>query len=208
MDNDCQCYKDFREYSDIIKEEIARLEDTINSFLFSVRKLELDIEDVNINELILSTVSFLKYEIEKNNVNIDIKFDKDNLILKLDAKYIKQSLINIIQNAIDAMSENSADKKKEIYIKLKTIDNYAVISIKDTGIGMEDETLNKIFEPYFTTKRHGTGLGLTNVVRIIEAHNGNVSIESEYGKGSEFIIKLPLQQENQKFLKTDLLDYA
>ena len=208
MYNDCQCYKDFREYSDIIKEEIARLEDTINSFLFSVRKLELDIEDVNINELILSTVSFLKYEIEKNNVNIDIKFDKDNLILKLDAKYIKQSLINIIQNAIDAMSENSADKKKEIYIKLKTIDNYAVISIKDTGIGMEDETLNKIFEPYFTTKRHGTGLGLTNVVRIIEAHNGNVSIESEYGKGSEFIIKLPLQQENQKFLKTDLLDYA
>ena len=208
MDNDCQCYKDFKEYSDIIKEEIGRLEETINSFLFSVRKLELDIEDVNINELILSTVSFLKYEIEQNNINIDIKFDKDNLILKLDAKYIKQSLINIIQNAIDAMTDNSDDKKKEIYIKLKTMDNYAVISIKDTGIGMKEETLNKIFEPYFTTKRHGTGLGLTNVVRIIEAHNGNVSIESEYGKGSEFIIKLPLQQENQKFLKTDLLDYA
>ena len=208
MDNDCQCYKDFREYSDIIKEEISRLEETINSFLFSVRKLELNIEDVNINELILSTVSFLKYEIEKNNVNIDIKFDKDNLILKLDEKYIKQSLINIIQNAIDAMSENKDDNKKYIYITLKTIDNYAVISIKDTGIGMKEDTINKIFEPYFTTKRHGTGLGLTNVVRIIEAHNGNITIESEYGNGSEFIIKLPLQQENQKFLKTDLLDYA
>ena len=208
MDNDCQCYKDFKEYSDIIKEEISRLEDTINSFLFSVRKLELNIEDVNINELILSTVSFLKYEIEKNNVNIDIKFDKDNLILKLDEKYIKQSLINIIQNAIDAMSDNSDDKKKEIYIKLKTIDNYAVISIKDTGTGIKDEDMDKIFEPYFTTKRHGTGLGLTNVVRIIEAHNGNITIESEYGKGSEFIIKLPLLQENQKFLQTDLLDYA
>lgn len=208
MDNDCQCYKDFREYSDIIKEEISRLEETINSFLFSVRKLELNIEDVNINELIVSTVSFLKYEIEKNNVNIDIKFDKDNLILKLDEKYIKQSLINIIQNAIDAMSENKDDNKKYIYITLKTIDNYAVISIKDTGIGMKEDTINKIFEPYFTTKRHGTGLGLTNVVRIIEAHNGNITIESEYGNGSEFIIKLPLQQENQKFLKTDLLDYA
>ncbi|WP_297300569.1 ATP-binding protein [uncultured Brachyspira sp.] len=208
MDNDCQCYKDFREYSDIIKEEISRLEETINSFLFSVRKLEINIEDVNINELILSTVSFLKYEIEKNNVNIDIKFDKNNLILKLDEKYIKQSLINIIQNAIDAMSENKDDNKKYIYITLKTIDNYAVISIKDTGIGMKEDTINKIFEPYFTTKRHGTGLGLTNVVRIIEAHNGNITIESEYGKGSEFIIKLPLQQENQKFLKTDLLDYA
>ena len=208
MDNDCQCYKDFKEYSDIIKEEIGRLEDTINSFLFSVRKLELNIEDVNINELILSTISFLKYEIEKNNVSIDIKFDKDNLILKLDERYIKQALINIIQNAIDAMNDNKDDKKKEIYIKLKTIDNYAVISIKDTGTGIKDEDLNKIFEPYFTTKRHGTGLGLTNVVRIIEAHNGNITIESEYGKGSEFIIKLPLKQENQKFLNTDLLDYA
>ena len=204
MDNECQCYKDFKEYSDIIKEEISRLEETINSFLFSVRKLELNIEDVNINELILSTIAFLKYEIEKNNVNIDIKFDKDNLVLKLDEKYIKQSLINIIQNAIDAMSDNADDKKKEIFIKLKTVDNYAVISIKDTGIGIKEESLGKIFEPYFTTKRHGTGLGLTNVVRIIEAHNGNVTIESEYGKGSEFIIKLPLQQENQKFLETDL----
>ncbi|MEI0495677.1 ATP-binding protein [Brachyspira intermedia] len=204
MDNECQCYKDFKEYSDIIKEEISRLEETINSFLFSVRKLELNIEDVNINELILSTIAFLKYEIEKNNVNIDVKFDKDNLILKLDEKYIKQSLINIIQNAIDAMSDNADDKKKEIFIKLKTVDNYAVISIKDTGIGIKEESLGKIFEPYFTTKRHGTGLGLTNVVRIIEAHNGNVTIESEYGKGSEFIIKLPLKQENQKFLETDL----
>ncbi|MEI0486934.1 two-component system sensor histidine kinase NtrB [Brachyspira intermedia] len=204
MDNECQCYKDFKEYSDIIKEEISRLEETINSFLFSVRKLELNIEDVNINELILSTIAFLKYEIEKNNVNIDVKFDKDNLILKLDEKYIKQSLINIIQNAIDAMSYNADDKKKEIFIKLKTVDNYAVISIKDTGIGIKEESLGKIFEPYFTTKRHGTGLGLTNVVRIIEAHNGNVTIESEYGKGSEFIIKLPLKQENQKFLETDL----
>ncbi|PCG19616.1 ATP-binding protein [Brachyspira sp. G79] len=212
MDNDCQCYKDFKEYSDIIKEEIGRLEDTINSFLFSVRKLELNIEDVNINALILSTVSFLKYEIEKNNVSIDIKFDKDNLILKLDERYIKQALINIIQNAIDAMNDNKDNEKdhnkKEIYIKLKTIDNYAIISIKDTGIGMKEETLNKIFEPYFTTKRHGTGLGLTNVVRIIEAHNGNITIESEYEKGSEVIIKLPLKQENQKFLNTDLLDYA
>nr|WP_300747669.1 HAMP domain-containing sensor histidine kinase [uncultured Brachyspira sp.] len=124
--------------------------------------------------------------------------------MKLDEKYIKQSLINIIQNAIDAMSYNKNNRKKEIYIKLKTMDNYAVISIKDTGIGVKEEAFNKIFEPYYTTKRHGTGLGLTNVVRIIEAHNGNIKIESRYGKGSNFIIKLPLKEENQKFLNTDL----
>ena len=207
IDNYSQCFLELKDYCAIIKEEIGRLEDTINSFLFSVRKLELNLEEININSLILSTIDFLKYEIENNNINIEIKFDKDNLILRIDERYIKQSLINIIQNAIDSILEkNEKNYKKEIQIKLKTIDNYALIIVKDNGIGIKEDMLPKIFEPYFTTKRHGTGLGLTNVARIIEAHNGNINIESEYNKGDEVIIKLPLLQENQKFLKTDLLN--
>ena len=206
IDNSSQCFAELKDYCAIIKEEIGRLEDTINSFLFSVRKLELNLEEININSLILSTIDFLKYEIENNNINMEIKFDRDNLIMRIDERYIKQSLINIIQNAIDSILEKSEKKyKKEIQIKLKTVDNFALIIIKDNGIGIKEELLTKIFEPYFTTKRHGTGLGLTNVARIIEAHNGNINIESEYGKGTKVIIKLPLLQENQKFLKTDLL---
>ncbi|MEI0844163.1 sensor histidine kinase [Brachyspira pilosicoli] len=206
MDNDCQCYNEFRDYCNIIKEEISRLEDTINSFLFSVRKLVLNLEDININSLILSTVDFLKYEIENNNIKIDIKFDIENLILKIDEKYIKQCLINIIQNSIDSIIEKKKHNKSDennISIKLKLLDNYALISIKDTGIGIKEEELSKIFEPYFTTKRNGTGLGLTNVIRIIEAHNGSFNIDSKYGVGSEAIIKLPLMLENQKFLESD-----
>lgn len=208
MDNDCQCYNEFKDYCNIIKEEISRLEDTINSFLFSVRKLVLNLEDVNINSLIISTVDFLKYEIENNDIKIDIKFDIENLILKIDERYIKQCLINIIQNSIDSIVEKKKHKEfniedNSISIKLKLLDNYALISIKDTGIGIKEEELSKIFEPYFTTKRNGTGLGLTNVIRIIEAHNGSFNIESEYGVGSEAIIKLPLMLENQKFLESD-----
>ena len=206
IDNSSQCFLELKDYCAIIKEEIGRLEDTINSFLFSVRKLELNLEEININSLILSTVDFLKYEIENNNINIEIKFDRDNLIMRIDERYIKQSLINIIQNAIDSILEkNEKNYKKEIQIKLKTVDNFALIIIEDNGMGIKEELLPKIFEPYFTTKRHGTGLGLTNVARIIEAHNGNINIESEYKKGTKVIIKLPLMQENQKFLKTDLL---
>ena len=206
IDNSSQCFLELKDYCAIIKEEIGRLEDTINSFLFSVRKLELNLEEININSLILSTVDFLKYEIENNNINIEIKFDRDNLIMRIDERYIKQSLINIIQNAIDSILEkNEKNYKKEIQIKLKTVDNFVLITIKDNGMGIKEELLSKIFEPYFTTKRHGTGLGLTNVARIIEAHNGNINIESEYKKGTKVIIKLPLMQENQKFLKTDLL---
>ena len=206
IDNSSQCFSELKDYCAIIKEEIGRLEDTINSFLFSVRKLELNLEETNINSLILSTIDFLKYEIENNNINMEIKFDRDNLIMRIDERYIKQSLINIIQNAIDSILEKSEKNyKKEIQIKLKTVDNFALIIIEDNGMGIKEELLPKIFEPYFTTKRHGTGLGLTNVARIIEAHNGNINIESEYGKGTKVMIKLPLMQENQKFLKTDLL---
>lgn len=208
MDNDCECYNEFKDYCNIIKEEISRLEDTINSFLFSVRKLVLNLEDININSLIISTVDFLKYEIENNNIKIDIKFDIENLILKIDERYIKQCLINIIQNSIDSIVEKKKNKEfksdeRNILIKLKLLDNNALISIKDTGIGIKEEELSKIFEPYFTTKRNGTGLGLTNVIRIIEAHNGSFNIESKYGVGSEAIIKLPLMLENQKFLESD-----
>ena len=206
MDNDCECYNEFKDYCNIIKEEISRLEDTINSFLFSVRKLVLNLEDVNINSLIISTVDFLKYEIENNDIKIDIKFDIENLILKIDERYIKQCLINIIQNSIDSIIEKKKHNKSDernILIKLKLIDNNAVITVKDTGIGIKEEELSKIFEPYFTTKRNGTGLGLTNVIRIIEAHNGSFNIESKYGFGSEAIIKLPLMLENQKFLESD-----
>ncbi|MEI0610931.1 sensor histidine kinase [Brachyspira pilosicoli] len=208
MDNDCECYNEFKDYCNIIKEEISRLEDTINSFLFSVRKLVLNLEDININSLIISTVDFLKYEIENNDIKIDIKFDIENLILKIDERYIKQCLINIIQNSIDSIIEKKKNKEfksdeRNILIKLKLLDNNALISIKDTGIGIKEEELSKIFEPYFTTKRNGTGLGLTNVIRIIEAHNGSFNIESKYGVGSEAIIKLPLMLENQKFLESD-----
>ena len=105
IDNSSQCFLELKDYCAIIKEEIGRLEDTINSFLFSVRKLELNLEEININSLILSTVDFLKYEIENNNINIEIKFDRDNLITRIDERYIKQSLINIIQNAIDSILE-------------------------------------------------------------------------------------------------------
>ena len=169
--------------------------------MFSVRKLELELKEVNINKLILDTISFLKYEIENNNINIEVKFYIENLILKIDEKYIKQSLINIIQNSIDSIIE-SRKEKRNILIKLKVLENNAIINIKDTGKGIEKDKLSKIFEPYFTTKRSGTGLGLTNVARIIEAHNGNINIENTKD-GVSVIITLPLIQENQKFLKMD-----
>ena len=188
-------YTEMREYCEIVKEEITRLEDTINSFLFSVKSINLEKKNIDIIQLILTTLSFLKYEIENNSIEVDINFESDSLFLNIDERYIKQALINIIQNSVDAMSKTT---KNILYIGVKKTEKYAIISIKDTGKGLELENINKIFEPYYTTKKHGTGLGLTNVIRIIEAHSGKIDVNVD--NGTEFIIKLPLTLKTQKYL--------
>lgn len=205
-------FNDIKGYCDIVKEEVSRLEDTINSFLFSVRNIELNKKKIKLKGVILSTIDFLKYEIEQNGISVTIDFEDDNLILDIDEKYIKQAIINIIKNSIDAMKEtddkivkkDGTDKnnkeKKHIIISVKTNEKDALISVKDTGIGIKKEVLKRMFEPYFTTKANGTGLGLTNVLRIAEAHQGSVLMTSEYGIGSEVTIKLPLINTNQKYL--------
>lgn len=190
--------EDISEYFSILKEEINRLEDTINSFLFSVKTIDLNLSKVNIKDLILNTIDFLKFEIEQEGIDIEVSFEDDNLIINIDERYIKQALINIIQNSIDALKNCN---KKKIAINVKSNNKDVIISISDNGIGVNEELKNKIFEPYYTTKSNGTGLGLTNVERIITAHNGTVNIESEKGKGFSFIISIPIISTGQKLLE-------
>jgi len=193
-------YTEIKEYCNIVKEEISRLEDTINSFLFSVRSIELQKTDKNIKDLILSTLSFLKYEIEEKNIEVDVNFEDDDLILNIDERYIKQAIINIVQNAIDALE---SVVKKVLNISVKKNHKYAIINVEDKGIGVGSDNIGKLFEPYYTTKRNGTGLGLTNVARIIEAHNGKITVTSSQNSGTKFIIKLPLVISIQKYLISD-----
>lgn len=180
--------KEIKEYCQIVKEEISRLEDTVNSFLFSVRTINLELEEQSICDIITATLNFLKYEIEKNNIEINVHFDKEKIILMLDMKYIKQAFINIIQNSIDALTQK---EKKTITIDVTENKDFVEIVIKDNGEGISEKNIKKILEPYFTTKSKGTGLGLTNVVRIIEAHGGTLDIASEEKIGTNVTIKLP-----------------
>lgn len=180
--------KEIKEYCQIVKEEISRLEDTVNSFLFSVRTINLELEEQSICDIVTATLNFLKYEIEKNNIEINVHFDKEKIILMLDMKYIKQAFINIIQNSIDALTQK---EKKTITIDVTENQDFVEIVIKDNGEGISEKNIKKIFEPYFTTKSKGTGLGLTNVVRIIEAHGGTLDIASEEKIGTNVTIKLP-----------------
>lgn len=199
MDANTKEVQEITEYVDIVKEEVGRLEEIVNSFLFSVRKLELQIEKTDMKEIITQTITFLKYEIEKNDVAVHVHFEDNLPPVEMDVRYIKQAMINIIQNAIDALAECD---EKDISITCFTQEaNRAIVTkIKDTGKGIPKKMLSKVFEPYYTTKRSGTGLGLTNVYRIVEAHHGHVTIQSEEEEGTEITLSLPITPYERKLL--------
>ena len=116
----------------------------------------------------------------------------------LDEKLFKQVLINLVQNAIVAM-----DGGGKLLISTKIIGDKYAICVSDTGIGMDEQTASRVFEPYFTTKATGTGLGLTMVYKVIKEFGGDIEVESYEGKGTIFTISLPIPQK-EKHLLTEI----
>ena len=115
--------------------------------------------------------------------------------LHLDENLIKQALLNIFKNAIAAMPGGGS-----LNVATLTRDNHAVIRISDTGIGIPSDEVGKIFEPYFTTKSEGNGLGLTIVYKVVKEHGGEIRVVSREGEGTVFNIMLPLPQGDKKLL--------
>ena len=113
----------------------------------------------------------------------------------MDSRYLRQSFLNIVENAFAAMPGGG-----KLSISVRLDGNYETVRIQDTGTGIDDEHIGKIFEPYFTTKASGTGLGLTVVYKVIKEHRGDIFVTSEPGKGTVFTIKLPVPSSERKAL--------
>jgi len=172
----------------IILREIDRLNDLITEFLEFVRPDKVNEEPMDLNLLIDELVKMLKFnKTVRQDVSIDLQLNSERNIHG-DSSKLKQALLNITLNAMQAM--NDVDVAK---LSIKTYDenDKVVLSITDTGIGIKPETLNKIFEPFHTTKPKGTGLGLAITHKILENHEAEVFVESELGKGTQFTIAFP-----------------
>ncbi len=182
--------KELFDLTEVLGEEIHRLNEIVNNFLFSVRPIKAIKKPENLNSIIKEVIKIIKPEIDKKKIIIN--FDESPLeSIPLDKNYIKQSLINILQNAMHAIDEN----KKIYLIQIKTFmhDKSIVLKIKDNGVGIDDKNLKNIFDPFFSTKSKGTGLGLTIVYKIIKEHHGEIFLTSKKGKSTEFNIKFPLK---------------
>lgn len=174
----------------VLSEEIERLNQIAVDFLFAVKPMKVKLEMLNINDIIKSTMTLVDPEANSVNVKIEVSLATTMPKLRIDSSLIEQSLLNLIRNSIQAIGQDAKDGKIEIR---SYVDGDCVkVEVTDNGCGMSDEQMSKIFEPYYTTKASGTGLGLTTIFKIMKELGGEISVNSELGKGSTFTIILPI----------------
>ena len=171
-----------------ITEGVGRLNRIVVSLLNYTRPLRLNVHPVNLVELLEETTAFFAIDIERSREDIRLErdFPDGDLICRIDPEQLQQVILNLLQNAMQAMPDGGA-----IAVGLRVEENQGVLSVGDTGIGMADEVREKLFTPFFTTKEDGTGLGLVTSKKIIDAHNGQIRVDSEPGRGTQFSISLP-----------------
>jgi K+-sensing histidine kinase KdpD len=150
----------------------------------------------NIIDIVEKAIKLVNADLSKNNINLKTEFLKEPPLIYVDENQILDLLLNIILNAIESMpGGGNLEINIDLYYNTKKEDEFLRIEIKDTGMGVPAENLDRIFDRYFTTKTEGTGLGLAIVDRIIKAHNGFVEVKSEKNKGTTFYINLPLEAQ-------------
>ena len=211
---------------DIVNEEIEHLNKLVMDFLMAVRPVKAMLELKDPDKIIQTIVDFCKPEFYKNRIRIDFIPCKKNKKIMLDEKLLRDVIMNLAQNSLAAIKTISASEKNEVFenkagenvknlpeiirdcdfnyffkIENHIEDNKFIIEVSVNGCGMSAETVSKIFEPYFTTKANGTGLGMTMVYKIIKEFSGEIFVESKENNGTKFTIIFPIPQKDAKLLE-------
>ncbi|MFP4617741.1 MAG: two-component system sensor histidine kinase NtrB [Spirochaetaceae bacterium] len=193
--NRCLDEETANKYLEVIDEEIERLNGIVVDFLFAVRPMDTELKKADLNKVIEDLVGFVKYEAEESGVHVETKLGSTISKVEIDEKFIKQALMNIVKNGIAAMEGGGV-----LTISTREDEGYVHTDISDTGVGISDEKITKIFEPYYTTKDFGSGLGLTVVYKVVREHGGEISVQSQEGEGTTFTISLPVPESEKKLL--------
>jgi signal transduction histidine kinase len=172
-----------------IRRETSRLKDILDDFLRFAGKLEIDRKPVELGEMLEELVDFFAPQAQLSRIQLRLKKPPEPLVAPIDVRLIKQSVLNLMINAAQAIG----DRGGEIILSADRRGDEAVIDVIDTGPGMAGEVMSHIFNAYYSTKKGGTGLGLAITKRIAEEHGGRIDVKSDAGKGTDFAISLPLQ---------------
>lgn len=182
-------------YLEVAKGEIVRLDYIVTQFLQALRPTEPDMEEASLNTIAEEVLELLGPEIENRGIEIRLKLRRRLPSARMDAGQIKQALVNLVKNAIQAMTSGG-----ELTLQTGSAKEGVWITVADTGGGIDDEKIKRIFDPYYTTKKKGTGLGLMIVNRIIRDHNGLIDVSSHTGRGATFRIWIPLREPQPRMI--------
>ncbi|MEO5754569.1 MAG: ATP-binding protein [Chthoniobacterales bacterium] len=180
---------------DIARAEIDRLDSIVTQFLRAIRPSKPYLQPEDVNAIVQEAVRFFRPEIKDRDIVVETELRSDLPRLELDRDQIKQVFYNAIKNSFEAMKRHGI-----LRIRTDRDDTHVKISFTDTGDGISPENLSRVFEPYFTTKESGSGLGLLIVRRIVREHGGELAIESAEGKGLTLTIRLPLLDRRVRML--------
>ena len=174
------------EFLEIIEQEVARLNELTTGFLGYSKPAPLKLKPCDINAIVRSTADLVRQEATDRNIELVVLTDDHATPVGCDISQLKQALLNLLVNAMDAVAAGST-----ITVTTEASQGRMRIAVQDTGAGIPQGELEKIFKPFYTTKTRGAGLGLAIVERIVKEHQGEIRVESSAGTGTTFTIELP-----------------
>jgi two-component system, sporulation sensor kinase E len=183
-------------YLAVAKGEIARLDYIVTQFLQAIRPAMPQLKPGSLSEVVEKTLDLLRPELDNRGLEVKTKFAAQLPKSPIDANQIQQALVNLVKNAMQAMTKGGT-----LTLQTGEGSDGVWVSVADTGGGIPQEQVARIFEPFYTTKKKGSGLGLMIVQRIVRAHGGRIDLDSQIGRGTTFRIWLPLHEPKPRLLK-------
>jgi PAS domain S-box-containing protein len=184
-----------RELVDVCRREVERLDRIVAQFLRAVRPEPPHLESVQIEEVVRDALDFLRHEIADRRIIVEVTGGAALPSVRVDRHQMRQAFFNLIKNAIEAMPSGG-----RLTVSFSETDRCVVIEFRDSGQGIRSEDLCRVFEPYYTTKKRGTGLGLMIVHRIVRDHGGEIEIQSEPDRGTVVLVSLPREDRLVRLL--------
>jgi len=171
----------------VVQRECQRLQDLLDNFLRFAKVRQLDLQPSDLNHQVRRVLNFFAPQAAEAGIEVVDYLSADLPTVLLDAESFHAALLNLVLNAQQAMPEGG-----QLVVRTYTTADGVALDLIDTGCGMDEETKRRVFDAFFSTKRGGSGLGLSTTRKIIEAHGGRITLQSEPGRGTQFTVKLPV----------------
>jgi len=183
---------------EVVSEEIRRLDNIVSNFLEFSRPPRLNIQRVDLAEIVTMSLLLLEKRLERHDIELERERPREPLPrIEADPELMKEVLINLLVNACDAMETGGTLVITEREEQADRLGRAVVVSVRDSGPGIPASIRDNVMQPFFSTKQEGTGLGLSIARRIVEEHGGRLEVRSEEGRGSTFVIALPVMEDER-----------